>query len=126
MVQFVQGQEYARFSRIVFDTAPTGHTLRLLSLPDFVEASLGKIVRLRKRLSSATSMVRGLFGADGEQDSAVAKLEQLQERIRMVKDLFRDKEVRRNIARNVRSHTPSLRPQMHFFARFSQSSSIQA
>jgi hypothetical protein len=36
--------------------------------------------------------VRGLFGARGSQEEAVDKLEQLQGSIRLVKDLFRDKE----------------------------------
>ncbi|EFN58656.1 hypothetical protein CHLNCDRAFT_16771, partial [Chlorella variabilis] len=92
VLQFVQGEEYARFSRIVFDTAPTGHTLRLLTVPDFVEASLARIVRLRKRLGSASQAVRGLFGAGGSQEEAVDKLEQLQASIRLVKDLFRDQQ----------------------------------
>ncbi|PNW83746.1 hypothetical protein CHLRE_05g245158v5, partial [Chlamydomonas reinhardtii] len=91
VVQFVQAAEYARFSRIVFDTAPTGHTLRLLALPDFVDASLAKVIRLRKKLNGATSVVRGLFGAGESQDEAVEKLELLQQRVRMVKALFRDK-----------------------------------
>ena len=74
VLQFVQGEEYARFSRIVFDTAPTGHTLRLLTVPDFVEASLARIVRLRKRLGSASQVLRGVgalvsvgvvWGSDG-------------------------------------------------------------
>ena len=45
VVQFVKSPEYAHFSRIVFDTAPTGHTLRLLTLPDFLDASLGATAR---------------------------------------------------------------------------------
>lgn len=52
----MKGEEYARFTRIVFDTAPTGHTLRLLTVPDFVEASLAKITRLRRKLGSASQV----------------------------------------------------------------------
>ncbi|KAK9796986.1 hypothetical protein WJX73_007189 [Symbiochloris irregularis] len=92
VVEFVRSQEYARFTRIVFDTAPTGHTLRLLSAPDFVEASLNKLIRLRKKLGSAGSAVRGLFGAGEQQDEAVAKLEGLRDSVGMVRDLFRDQQ----------------------------------
>ena len=42
VVQFLKAPEYSHFKRIVFDTAPTGHTLRLLSLPDFLDASIGE------------------------------------------------------------------------------------
>ncbi|KAJ0102846.1 hypothetical protein Patl1_06062 [Pistacia atlantica] len=46
VMQFLESQEYSMFTRIVFDTAPTGHTLRLLSLPDFLDASIGKILKV--------------------------------------------------------------------------------
>jgi arsenite-transporting ATPase len=78
VVQFVKGEDYARFTRIIFDTAPTGHTLRLLSLPDFVDAGLGKLITLRKKLGGATAAVRSLFGAGEGQDEAVEQLEKLQ------------------------------------------------
>ena len=91
VVQFIKDEKYAKFTRIVFDTAPTGHTLRLLSLPDFLDASIGKIVRLRQKLTSATDAVKGLFGAqDQSQDEAVAKLEKLKAQLQEVKDLFRN------------------------------------
>lgn len=93
VVQFIKDDKYAKFTRIVFDTAPTGHTLRLLSLPDFLDASIGKIVRLRQKLTSATDAVKGLFGVDGQaQDEAVLKLEKLKAQLREVKELFRNEQ----------------------------------
>ena len=93
VVQFTEDEKYAKFTRIVFDTAPTGHTLRLLSLPEFLDKSIGKIVRLRQKLTSAGDMVKGLFGQENQnQDAAVEKLENLKKRLQEVKDLFRNKE----------------------------------
>lgn len=58
--------------------APTGHTLRFLSTATFVRDSLGKLIRIRQRLSSAGAALRGLFGASEQQDEALQKLEKLQ------------------------------------------------
>ncbi|KAG6509355.1 ATPase GET3B-like [Zingiber officinale] len=92
IMEFVKAQEYSMFSRIVFDTAPTGHTLRLLSLPDFLDSSIGKIIKLRNKLASATSALKSYFGQGGPKQDASDKLEQLRERMVKVRELFRDTE----------------------------------
>ncbi|XP_004307371.1 PREDICTED: ATPase GET3 [Fragaria vesca subsp. vesca] len=92
VIQFLESPEYNMFTRIVFDTAPTGHTLRLLSLPDFLDASIGKILKLRQKIASATSAIKSVFGS-GESDSGASdKLEKLRERMIKVRELFRDTE----------------------------------
>ncbi|KAF9674896.1 hypothetical protein SADUNF_Sadunf10G0174900 [Salix dunnii] len=91
VMQFLESQEYSMFTRIVFDTAPTGHTLRLLSLPDFLDASIGKILKLRQKITSATSSIKSIFGQERtNQQDAADKLEQLRERMIKVRELFRD------------------------------------
>nr|KAJ0224137.1 hypothetical protein LSAT_V11C200088140 [Lactuca sativa] len=90
VIQFLESQEYNMFTRIVFDTAPTGHTLRLLSLPDFLDASIGKILKLRQKISSATSAIKNVFGQEETRQDASDKLEKLRERMVKVRELFRD------------------------------------
>jgi len=92
VVEFVQSDAYAHFDRIVFDTAPTGHTLRLLTLPDFVDATLGKVVRLRQALTAAADAVKSVFGQKSAPDPAVVAAEALRDRTRAARALFRDKE----------------------------------
>ncbi|KAG9441668.1 hypothetical protein H6P81_017522 [Aristolochia fimbriata] len=90
VMQFVESPEYSMFTRIVFDTAPTGHTLRLLSLPDFLDASIGKILKLRKKIASATSAIKSVFGQEETKQDASDKLEKLRERMIKVRELFRN------------------------------------
>lgn len=37
-----------KFDHIVIDTAPTGHALRLLTMPDFLERLADRVARIRE------------------------------------------------------------------------------
>ena len=54
------------YDHIIFDTAPSGHTSRLLALPELMAAYTGGLMERREQSDKFSSAVRGLGGiADG-------------------------------------------------------------
>jgi arsenite/tail-anchored protein-transporting ATPase len=86
-----------RFNRIIIDTAPTGHTLRLLQLPVFLGSITTKLIKFRAKLSSAVDSFKALFGgaSDGNSKSSkffdtLSQLETFQEDLASLKSVLED------------------------------------
>lgn len=60
-----------QYDRIVFDTAPTGHTLRLLTLPALLTAWVEGMVRQREKVAGMERMLRNLAGKEGSDDDPI-------------------------------------------------------
>jgi len=86
------------FDAVVFDTAPTGHTLRLLSFPAVVERGLDKLLRIKNQFAPLLASMGGMFGAGGGLPEGLSpellsgKLEEMLPLIREVNRQFRDPE----------------------------------
>ncbi|QFU81226.1 ArsA family ATPase [Natronorubrum aibiense] len=81
-----------RFERVVVDTAPTGHTLRLLQLPELMDSMMGRILTFRQRLSGMLEGMKGIFGGQEPPEEAgdLEDLEELRERIERLRAVLRD------------------------------------
>ncbi|KAK4344912.1 hypothetical protein RND71_035088 [Anisodus tanguticus] len=91
MLKLVQTMDY---SCIVFDTAPTGHTLRLLQFPSTLEKGLAKVMSLRNKFGGVISQMSRIFGVDTEfgEDAILGKLEGMKDIIEQVNRQFKDPE----------------------------------
>ncbi len=94
-LSFAKILEYAdddSYDTIILDTAPTGHTLRLLNIPEFLDSFLGRMLKMRSFLSNAMTMMKSLFGAKGEKDNTIENLEIMKEKVLIARDLLMDEE----------------------------------
>lgn len=53
------------FDTVIFDTAPTGHALRLLLLPEMLDGWVGKLLVLKEGLGKVSRAVKKFFGGEG-------------------------------------------------------------
>jgi arsenite-transporting ATPase len=92
MIDLIVERE-ARYDLIVFDTAPTGHTVQLLRMPEVMETWIRALVKHRRAL---LEIDRGSERQDaapvrGPADPVLAALERRQQRLKLLRDRVFDR-----------------------------------
>lgn len=81
---------------VIVDTAPTGHSLRLLALPQFLDGLLGKLVKLRMKLSGLTSTLQAFMGDTAAKeraqtlDNAMDRLDDFRKKVANLETTLKD------------------------------------
>jgi arsenite-transporting ATPase len=75
--------ESGTYDTIVFDTAPTGHTLKLLQLPSIIQMGLDKLENWQATVWNAWQSIKQAAG--GEKDKAAAMRDMVKERLQEYK-----------------------------------------
>eukprot|EP00013_Stygamoeba_regulata_P025237 CAMPEP_0177648298 /NCGR_PEP_ID=MMETSP0447-20121125/10755_1 /TAXON_ID=0 /ORGANISM="Stygamoeba regulata, Strain BSH-02190019" /LENGTH=340 /DNA_ID=CAMNT_0019150933 /DNA_START=142 /DNA_END=1164 /DNA_ORIENTATION=- len=82
------------FSVVVFDTAPTGHTLRLLQFPALLEKAIDKLGGLKSKFGGLLGSMAGMLGDDMPSEGELtANLEKTRELIDMINREFKNPEL---------------------------------
>lgn len=89
------------YETIIFDTAPTGHTLRFLQFPTVLEKALAKVSQLSSQFGPMLNTIIGARGGGANNllpgghslDEILVKLESLRETIGEVNSQFKDPEM---------------------------------
>ncbi|KAJ3300551.1 Golgi to ER traffic- protein [Borealophlyctis nickersoniae] len=88
VMKLVKSMDY---SCIVFDTAPTGHTLRFLSFPTVLDKALGKLSALGGRFGPMMQQMSGLMGGGAANpEDMFQKMESMRSVIQEVNAQFQD------------------------------------
>uniref|UniRef100_A0A7E4W9M9 ATPase ASNA1 homolog n=1 Tax=Panagrellus redivivus TaxID=6233 RepID=A0A7E4W9M9_PANRE len=90
MIKLVQSMD---FDVVVFDTAPTGHTLRLLSFPDVLENTLGKILQMEGQFMPMLKQFGGMLGMGGDLGEMTAKMHETLDVVRQINAQFKNPEM---------------------------------
>jgi arsenite-transporting ATPase len=78
------------YDLIVWDTAPTGHTLRLLFLPVTIDSYATGVIKLHSRLSGVLNTIKTWFDRDTSRDTVLEALTELKETAESVRLMLAD------------------------------------
>ncbi|WP_435152970.1 ArsA family ATPase [Haladaptatus sp. DFWS20] len=90
MQKLIEFLDDGRFDRVVVDTAPTGHTLRLLELPEIMDTMMGRMVSLRQQLQGMMDGVKGMFGGGDDPVEGTDDLDAMKAQIERLRTTLRD------------------------------------
>ena len=79
---------------VIFDTAPTGHTLRLLEMPNIIGKSLQKILELKIQFNSVIDTMGGMLGSEFDQkiNKFFTNMNSLKDSLEKIAERFKDAE----------------------------------
>lgn len=91
MFQLLEFMEDDRFDKIIIDTAPTGHTLRLLELPEMMDSMMGQLLTIKERISGLFDGISGMFGESESEDPEPSMgITELRDQIAELRRILRD------------------------------------
>ena len=92
--EVIKSLDEYKFDLIIFDTAPTGHTLRLLNFPTILEKGLLKLMELKDKfggmLNQATAMMGGQPGGEDPIKKIFDSMDGMKTKIEEVNRQFKD------------------------------------
>ncbi len=88
LLRYVEDTEY---DLIIFDTAPTGHTIRFLSLPELLELWTNKVLKIFRAMGGIKTM---LFGSKQEK-KIKEELERFSKRVAHIRRIISNPEITR-------------------------------
>jgi len=96
LAEVIQIIRRGQFDRVVLDTAPTGHTLRMLTTPSFLADLIEKVLTVSRKLNSNAAVkmllasAKSKYDVDDAAESAKSALLKFQVSMYDLEDLFAD------------------------------------
>lgn len=91
--KFMEYMTSDEYDVVIFDTAPTGHTLRLMSFPEMMDSWVGKLISTKKQLGQMASKLKNILpfmGSEEEDEESMEELNKTKEQILKAREILTD------------------------------------